>query len=69
MWRSACQSASLKDAPLSRLAGRFWRNEAATTAIEYSLIAGGISVAIVVVVATLGTNVTNLFVTISNTFN
>jgi pilus assembly protein Flp/PilA len=69
MGRSTRQRVSLKDATLSRLAGRFCRDDAATTAIEYSLIAGGISVAIIVVVTTLGTNVSNLFVTISNAFN
>jgi pilus assembly protein Flp/PilA len=35
---------------------RFIRDESAATAIEYGLIAGGISVAIIVVVEGLGVN-------------
>jgi pilus assembly protein Flp/PilA len=40
---------------------RFWRNEAATTAIEYGLIAFGISVVIVVAVNQIGASVEGLF--------
>ena len=38
------------------LLSSFARNESGATAIEYGLIAAGISVAIVTVVGTLGTN-------------
>ena len=40
---------------------RFWRNEAGTTAIEYELIAFGISVVIVVAVNQIGASVEGLF--------
>jgi pilus assembly protein Flp/PilA len=39
----------------------FLRDESGATAIEYGLIAAGISVAIVVVVQTLGTNLNTTF--------
>jgi pilus assembly protein Flp/PilA len=45
---------------------KFLRNEAAATAIEYGLIAAGISVAIVVVVQTVGTNLNTTFTTVAN---
>jgi pilus assembly protein Flp/PilA len=40
---------------------RFLRDESGATAIEYGLIAAGIAVAIIVVVTTLGTNLTATF--------
>jgi pilus assembly protein Flp/PilA len=40
---------------------RFWRDEAATTAIEYGLIAVGISVVIIAAVNAIGASVTGLF--------
>jgi pilus assembly protein Flp/PilA len=39
----------------------FWRDEAATTAIEYGLIAAGISVVIIAAVNAIGVSVTGLF--------
>ena len=44
---------------------RFIENESGATAIEYGLIAAGISVAILVAVNTVGTNLTGLFNTIA----
>ena len=44
---------------------RFLDDESAATAIEYGLIAAGISVAILVAVNTVGTNLTGLFNTIA----
>ena len=44
----------------------FLKNESGATAIEYGLIAAGISVAIIAVVQTLGSNLTTKFTTISN---
>jgi pilus assembly protein Flp/PilA len=38
---------------------RFMRDESGATAIEYALIAGGIAVAIVAAVSSLGSAVTN----------
>jgi pilus assembly protein Flp/PilA len=43
----------------------FLKNEAGATAIEYGLIAAGISVAIIAVVNGLGTNLNTKFSTIS----
>ena len=38
-----------------------WRDEAGATAVEYSLIIGGIAAAIIVVVYALGAKVNNLY--------
>jgi pilus assembly protein Flp/PilA len=43
----------------------FLKNESGATAIEYGLIAAGISVAIIVVVNTLGTQLNEKFTSIS----
>jgi pilus assembly protein Flp/PilA len=43
----------------------FLRNENGATAIEYGLIAAGISVAIIAVVNTLGTNLNTKFDSVS----
>lgn len=45
---------------------RFWRDEAATTAIEYALIAAGISVVIVASVNAIGGSVKNLYTNVSS---
>jgi pilus assembly protein Flp/PilA len=45
---------------------RFVQDESGATAIEYGLIAAGISVAIIVVVQGLGTNLNTTFTTVSN---
>jgi pilus assembly protein Flp/PilA len=47
----------------------FIRDESGATAIEYGLIAAGISVAIVVVVQGLGTKLTNVFTNVSTAIN
>jgi pilus assembly protein Flp/PilA len=44
---------------------RFWREEAAATAIEYALIAGGISIVIVAAVNSVGTTLKNTFTNVS----
>jgi pilus assembly protein Flp/PilA len=41
---------------------RFWLGNSGATAIEYAMIAGGIALAIVASVITLGTTVDGLFV-------
>jgi pilus assembly protein Flp/PilA len=51
---------------MRKLVQRFARDESGATAIEYGLIAAGISVAIIVTVQTLGTNLTATFTTVSN---
>ena len=45
---------------------KFLRDPSGATAIEYGLIAAGISVAIIAVVQTLGTNLKNTFTSVSN---
>ena len=44
---------------------RFIRDDSAATAIEYGLIAAGISVAIIAVVQALGTNLNTTFSSVS----
>jgi pilus assembly protein Flp/PilA len=44
---------------------RFLNNEDGATAIEYGLIAAGISIAIVTVVGTVGTSLNNTFTSIA----
>jgi pilus assembly protein Flp/PilA len=48
------------------LLSAFVKNETGATAIEYGLIAAGISVAIVTVVGTVGTKLNTTFTTIAN---
>ena len=45
---------------------RFWRDETGATAIEYGLIAAGISLAIIAAVNGLGTNLSGMFTSINN---
>ena len=42
----------------------FFRDETGATAIEYGLIAAGISVAIITVVGTLGTSLNTIFTSV-----
>ena len=48
---------------------RFAKDESGATAIEYGLIAAGISVAIITVVQGLGTKLSNTFSNISTKLN
>ena len=48
---------------------RFWNDENGATAIEYALIAGGISIAIVVAVQGLGSKLNATFTSVQNAFN
>ena len=48
-----------------KLVLRFVKDESGATAIEYGLIAAGISVAIIAVVQGLGTNLKNTFQSVS----
>jgi len=50
---------------MKTLFGRFVKDDSAATAIEYGLIAAGISVAIIAVVNGIGTNLNAKFNTIS----
>ena len=51
---------------MKNLALRFWRDQSGATAIEYGLIAAGISLAIIAVVNGLGTNLSGKFDSINN---
>jgi pilus assembly protein Flp/PilA len=51
--------------PMKNLLVRFVNDNSGATAIEYGLIAAGISVAIIAVVNGLGTNLNTKFTTIS----
>ncbi|HEX5509129.1 MAG TPA: Flp family type IVb pilin [Pseudolabrys sp.] len=51
---------------MKKLVARFLKNDSGATAIEYGLIAAGISVAIIAVVQTLGTNLNATFEKVSN---
>jgi pilus assembly protein Flp/PilA len=51
---------------MTDLVRRFTNNESAATAIEYGLIAAGISVAIITVVNTLGSQLQSTFTNISS---
>jgi pilus assembly protein Flp/PilA len=52
--------------PMSKLFARFLNDESAATAIEYGLIAAGISIAIIVAVNGLGTTLNTKFTDINN---
>ena len=47
----------------------FWKNESGATAIEYGLIAAGISVAIIATVQGLGTKLNSTFTSVNNALN
>jgi pilus assembly protein Flp/PilA len=47
----------------------FLRDESGATAIEYGLIAAGISVAIITVVSQLGTKLDSTFTSVKNALN
>jgi pilus assembly protein Flp/PilA len=54
---------------MSVLIKRFLKDEAGATAIEYGLIAAGISVAIIAVVQGLGTKLNATFTSVSTALN
>jgi len=51
---------------MKNLVKRFAKDESGATAIEYGLIAAGISVAIITVVTTVGTNLQGTFTKVAN---
>jgi pilus assembly protein Flp/PilA len=51
------------------LIAKFWKNEDGATAIEYGLIAAGISVAIIATVQGLGTKLNSTFTSVQNALN
>lgn len=52
---------TLKELPMKNLVTRFIKDQSGATAIEYGLIAAGISVAIIAVVQGIGTNLDTKF--------
>jgi pilus assembly protein Flp/PilA len=52
--------------PMKNLIARFVKDESGATAIEYGLIAAGISLAIIAVVNGLGTNLNSKFTSINS---
>ncbi|NRP72792.1 hypothetical protein ILFOPFJJ_03691 [Ensifer psoraleae] len=58
-------STHLKDPHMKNLVTRLFRNESGATAIEYSLIAGLIAVALITGATTLGGKIDTMFTTIS----
>jgi pilus assembly protein Flp/PilA len=56
---------SMQRIPMKNLFVRFVKDDSAATAIEYGLIAAGISVAIIAVVSGIGTNLNGKFNTVS----
>jgi pilus assembly protein Flp/PilA len=54
------------EAELKRILKQFLSNESGATAIEYGLIAAGISLAIIAVVNGLGSNLNDKYTTINN---
>lgn len=51
---------------MTNLMKRFVKDESGATAIEYGLIAGFVSIAIIGVLTTVGTNLTTLFTNIGS---
>jgi pilus assembly protein Flp/PilA len=56
----------IAEAKVKRIVFQFLSDEAGATAIEYGLIAAGISIAIIATVNGLGTNLNNMFTSINN---
>jgi pilus assembly protein Flp/PilA len=54
---------------MKEVIARFLKNESGATAIEYGLIAAGISVAIIVAVNTIGTSLNTSFTSVSTQIN
>jgi pilus assembly protein Flp/PilA len=59
----------IKELPMKNLFVRFVKNESGATAIEYGLIAAGISVAIIAVVNGLGTQLNATFTTVKSSLS
>ncbi len=51
---------------MKKLVLRFWRDQSGATAIEYGLIAAGISLAIIAVVNGLGSNLNDKFTSVNS---
>jgi pilus assembly protein Flp/PilA len=65
-WLYFVALASPEPAKMTNLVARFLNDESGATAIEYGLIAAGISIAIIVAVNGLGTTLNDKFTSINN---
>jgi pilus assembly protein Flp/PilA len=63
--RPELQECAFKELTMKNILSRFLKDDSGATAIEYGLIAAGISVAIIAVVNGLGTKLNTNFSTIS----
>ncbi len=54
---------------LVKWGARFLRDEKGATVIEYTIIAAGLSIVIVVVVQSIGTSVSGMFTVVQAAFN
>jgi pilus assembly protein Flp/PilA len=59
----------LRSSKMTNLVSRFVKDESGATAIEYGLIAAGISVAIIAVVQGLGSKLKSTFTSVQNALN
>ncbi len=59
----------IRGVPMRYLVSRFVKDESAATAIEYGLLAAGISLAIIAVVSGLGTQLNTVFGSVSSQLN
>ncbi len=62
----AAANTTSREAELKRILKQFLSNESGATAIEYGLIAAGISLAIIAVVNGLGSNLNDKFTSINS---
>jgi pilus assembly protein Flp/PilA len=56
------------ESSMKNLVSRFMQDESGATAVEYGLIAAGISVSIITVLQGLGTRLNTTFVSVQNAF-
>ena len=66
LWISSDSHAWIKELPMKNLFVRFVKDNSGATAIEYGLIAAGISVAIIAVVNGLGTKLNATFTNVTS---
>jgi pilus assembly protein Flp/PilA len=66
LWDQVVPWVGQKEFAMKNLISSFLKDETAATAIEYGLIAAGISVAIITVVGTVGTNLKGIFTSVAN---
>jgi len=69
VYASSVESLAVEGSRMRKLLQRFLRDEDGATAIEYGLIAAGISVAIITVVQGLGSKLSNTFSNIDSKLN